>query len=221
MKQNLKQEEIYFINNLWEGMLSFLMNSECFADLNTFEKGNKIISKICEWKETYLMQSEKITLYGVDGWYLNIFTGDYSCPNDRENFVNYLYKIMLINWTMDFDQDEWERYKKIPLEEELKYEFIYPVERCINLSKEEFIEELEERYEKSYYRFQYCKSNNPKVISRLELEYPKCVSYIDFLKSNLNDIRIVRVNDFGHDEDVWYFVEEQRKIHLILIQDFM
>ena len=225
-----KLKNILFVDNYGKRLLYFLNDKEYVSKNCDSEKWKRIFGKIDEWKKRYFVKSDKVTLNGVDGWYMESCIEKFKYPSDIDcDIKDYLAAVMLIDWTLNFDDSDYNFYINNfqidkDLAEELGYEFDFPKERCAILSEKEFIDELKDRYNRSCKRFERYKrnnNNNPKVIEKLEPQYPIYLSYINFFENNLKDCNVVRMNDFGYDETVRYLIKNEKFVYLISIQDFV
>lgn len=209
-------------------LLNFLIETEQISSECEEEKWDVLYQKFNIWREQYLIKSEEINLYGVDGWYMDLYISEFLCPLEMwEKFDIYIYIMTLVSWMESFDDDDYRFYRNQNFAETLHSEFNfedYSEERLFTLTKKNLIKELEERYTESYDRFCYYKTernNNPVVVKKLEEQYPRFTEYIQYLKKTLKNCISIRINEFGNDEKVWYFIKDKNKIYSILIGDFM
>lgn len=209
-------------------LLNFLIETEQISSECEAEKWDVLYQKFNIWREQYMIKSEEINLYGIDGWYMDLYISEFFCPPEMwKKFDIYIYIMTLVSWLKSFDNDDYKFYRNQNFEETLQSHFNfedYSEERLFTLSKKNLIKELEERYTQSHDRFCYYKTernNNPVVVKKLEGQYPEFNDYIQYLKKTLKNCISIRINEFGNDENVWYFIKDKNKIYLILIEDFM
>lgn len=220
----LEEVEKIFVDDLSKKISTFLLDKEQISG-SDLEKWEALFQKIAAWKEQYLIKSEKITLYGVDGWYMDSVIEEFRYAGDSgQNLEEYLYRLVLIDWTIDFDSGDFGFYKNMDFGMDFDVDFHLNMEQCVTLKKEELIEELREQYQKSSRRFLFYekdKGRNPKVVEKLKPQYPIYLGYIHWFEHNLGDCDVVRVNEFGDDITVWYFIRDKAKIYLISVRDFL
>ena len=185
------------------------------------ENWTKLFCSINTWKTKYMVSSDHYTLYGVFGWYLNLFY----CKFIADEAKDYLPVLSFINWSMDFADGDYEFYKNQRFFDTLLCEVLPKENSLTEFTRNRFLEELSDQYQKSHKRFEHYVnakdvSTNPKVIEKLTPEYPRFMKFLDGLKRDLPECRIFRINDLGEDGNVWYFIEEKEYTHIILLQDF-
>lgn len=220
----IEEVEKIFVDEFGKKISNFLLDKEQISG-SDLEKWEALFQKIAAWKDQYLVKSEEITLYGVDGWYMDSVIEEFSYAGDSgQNLEEYLYRLMLIDWTIDFESGDFGFYKNMDFDVDFDVDFHLSREQCVRLKKEELIEELREQYQKSSRRFllyQKDKGRNLKVVEKLKPQYPIYLRYIQWFQRNLGDCDVVRVNEFGHDITVWYFIKDKAKIYLISVRDFL
>lgn len=153
----------------------------------------------------------------------------FQCPDKGEiNMGEYVAVILMINLILSCDGDEleYECLRNSDFEKYFHMTYDYPPEECARLSRMQFCEELKQVYDRSYDRFQHyayrSKNNNPKVVEKLESQYPVYAGFLNFFKCKLKDNNsIYRINSFGRDEDMWYLVETVPDVYLISIREII
>lgn len=197
-------------NNALESFINLLYDS----NKSEFENWDKFLSSIDAWKTNYLIDSNEFTLNGVSGWYWEFSHWKFVTCEETD----YVPIILLICWLISFDNDDYFGYtmKMLAIEE-------FTIDSVSKLTKDSFLAELSNQYQKSLKRFEYyvkAKSANPNVIEKLTAEYPRFINYFNNLKSALQGCGVFRINELEKDENTWYFLKEDNYIHIILIQDF-
>lgn len=208
-------------NNILERFLNAFYDS----NKSDLENWNNFFSNIDTWKTKYLVSTDKFTLNGVSGWYLDLY--HYKFITDEA--TDYLPIISLICWSIEFDNGDYGFFKNQSFFDTLIREILCEensLTSLTKLTKDSFLDELSDQYQKSYKRFEHYVNNkevstNPKVIAKLTPEYPRFVEFLDAFKSDLQECRIFRINDLGEDENVWYFIKKDDYTHVMLLQDFV
>ena len=200
------------------GLESFI-NSLCDSTKSDYDNWESFFKNIEDWKKKYLVYSKKFRLNGVCGWYWEVLHCKFNaCKND-----NYIFIILLICWLIDCGDRGYSFYKKQVFPTLTEFYFI--LDYLIELTKDSFLEEILEQYQKSYKNFEcYVNdhdNNNPKVIEELTVQYPRFKTHFNEFKRELSDCSVLRTNNLGMDENVWYFVKTDDYIHVILVQDFV
>ena len=95
-----------------------------------------------------------------------------------------------------------------------------------SLTRTQWLEEIANLLEKSKERHygrlretpKYRKSEYYKV---MKINYPKFQSVLNYLAKNVGDCEVVRMNQHGSDEAVWYFVKAWDCFYLMYLSDSM
>lgn len=224
-----KLEKCLFVNNYSQYLLNFLAAGVNIGGLCNSEKWKLIFEKIEDWKKQYLISSNTIELYGINGWYVDLEFSRFHCPDSmKSNIEDYVAIILLINLILYCDDDalEFECLINSDFEQYFHTHFDYPVEECTRLSKTQFCDELQHIYHCSHDRFEYyanvSKSNNPKVIEAMQIQYPVYLDQLEFFRHGLaEDCRILRMNSLGSDEDMWYLIIDDSDVFLISVVEII
>lgn len=223
-----KLRKSFFVNNFSQYLLKFLEDKAGLAGRSNSDKWSLFFEKVEHWKNRYCISSELVTLYGVNGWYVDFRFSRFKLPDSREYQIEeYAAILLFIDLVISCDGDamEFECLKNTEFEEYFQY-YDYPVEENAVLSKTQFCDELQHLYNSSFERFQYYVNQpakqNPNVIEKLELQYPIYINYMDFFRSNIREnSKIVRLNSFGRDEDIWYVVPVDFAVFLIAVREII
>lgn len=181
------------------------------------------------WEKKYHINNRKYQLYGAYGfdmfWYVDEFA--FSDIKDNEQYLYILFflshfdgrtikeEIQLLK--EDNDNCDWtEIYMGNDIWEE-------PVPSVVLISENQFFEETLECIGRSLSRF---KIRNEKYINdEYEKEItPQYIGIGEFL-SNLKNLKgkkkIIKINEFGNDVSVRYFIESNKIMYSIRIDEFL
>lgn len=181
-----------------------------------YEKTQNLINN-----KYHLIKSDEFFLHGLNSWNMDLCIREFSFEEEnKNNLEEYLYNIMMINWYLSIDN--LEVYKSYEFEDHILYmELDFITTNITVLKKKDLIEELNERYNKSYYFFQ----NDSKGYHyhRMKKDYDDFYkNYIEVFSEILREDGIfIRLNDFGKGEGVYYFIINDNKFCLIEIFDCM
>lgn len=203
----------------YNNSLESFINSLCDSTKSDCDNWESFFKNIETWKKKYLIYSEEFTLYGVFGWYWEALHCKFNACEDD----NYISIISLICWSINCDDSEYSFYKNKGFP--TLTEFFFAADSLTELTKDSFLDEIFDQYQKSYKKFEYYVKdrgkNNPKVVEELTVQYTRFKTHFNEFKRNLSNCSVLRINNLGMDENVWYFVKEDDYIQVILIQDFM
>lgn len=87
----------------------------------------------------------------------------------------------------------------------------------------QFFNEITEYIEKSLKRFKIRneKYKNYAYGKRIILQYVELEEYVCRLKELKGEKKILRINELGNDVSVRYFIENQKKMYTIRVDEFM
>ena len=213
-----------FDSNFCEHLLNFLIKKEMTTS-DFEKRGEDFFRKIKEWKETYFLEEKKIMLNGIEGWYFCLtiteFRLDFSSAAEEEMEDN-IWMMFLVNRFHNLDPHDYNHYRrnydeaffqkyypefqKLFLGKEDKisdfeknicdeFQFEFSQGCVIQLTKELWIQELENYEKVSLERFSYyCNSKNHginyEVVAELKEEYPRYHAMLSMLK---NDLEVLQV----------------------------
>ena len=209
------------IFDTYNNRLEKFVHSFYDANQNDFENWERLFHSIEIWKTKYLADSRKFTLSGVTGWYWDFSYVKFIGIKDED----YIPMISFLCWYMDLDKEECDSYKNQKFLDSLQTEILLEADSLTHLTTDCFLEELSDQYQRSCKRFEtyvedYGRANQ-KVVEELTPQYPRFLNFFQELKNDLQECKIVRINDWGQDENVWYFIEDVDDTHVIRIQDFV
>ena len=224
-----KIKQIILVDNLYENIYHFLYQQKEVTGNTKRKICVSIVSEIDRWSEQYLISESHICLDGINGWYWHTYIGEL-LPCKIEQNLEDIYKILLIGWGLVVTSEDWKFMSQKSDEagailENLERHFNLVQEKCEILNKEEFIAVLQERYlisKKNFQIYQKGSSINLKVIEWLQPQYIKFLDRMKYLKNNISyDCKIIRLNDFGYDETVWYIIfNGSGNNYIVAMEDF-
>lgn len=224
-----KMEKFLFVNDFGQYLLNFLADRAEITGQSNSEKWNLFFEKVEGWKNQFFISSEPVELYGVNGWYVDLEFSRFRRPDGTEfQMEEYAAVLLLADLVISLDGDamEYECLKNTEFEKYFPVYYDYPAEACAVLSNTQFCDELQNLYDRSFERFQYyvhqSVSRNPKVIEKLKTQYPVFAGYLAYFEQNLKEsTKIVRLNSFGGEEEVWYMAPVESYVFLISVGEII
>ena len=237
-----------FNDNFCTHLLDFLIEEHI--------SGKTFFEKIDAWNNTYVLKKENIELFGIEGWNFDVtlmeFLFDFYKATQQE-IKNYILIMFLIHQFSDLSEYEYNRTFRTYDEEffqefnpafnelfsgkellisdfeknmcdDFQYEFSND---CITqLTKDSFIQELENYEKDSSSRFSYyCNSPNTsgnyEIIARLKKEYPKYQNMITQLKNDEEILQVLRLNEHNCENATYYLIIRQNYTYFLVIEDYI
>lgn len=202
-------------NNILKKYMNLLYDS----NISVSENWDNFFGRIDTWKTKYLINSDKFRLYGVSGWWWEIFYCKFIACDEAD----YIAIISLICWSIQFESCENTFYKNHSFLSLAENNFT--VESLTNLTKDNFLDELSNMNQKSHKGFEdyvECyEKTYPIIIEKLTSEYQRFMKFFDDFKSDFQGGSVFRINDLGEDEIALYFIKEGDYTHVILMEDFV
>lgn len=197
--------------------------SECHGDTARWES----LFKKCDiWKKEFLLWKSDSYINGIHGWNLSISAGRFRLPKQEPvNWVEYLYYISLILIIEDIDLE----HRNILKEYGDKYNNfetylrgdLYIESGCTPLTPKQWIEEITSCRKESWEQYRLYPGNNPDYQKDMEENYPKYDDILHYLENNTKSCSVIRINDYGGDDSIWYFAKDNDSFYLVWISDAM
>ena len=91
----------------------------------------------------------------------------------------------------------------------------------VSLTQEQWLEEISELLERSWKKYQQFPGSSPAYHREMEKNYPKFSSILERLAQNTKCCEVVRMNQYGGDDTVWYFGRAQDDFCIMRVSDSM
>ncbi len=181
----------------------------------------------CEqWRKQSLLWEDRTYINGIHGWNLSMGVYKLHLP-EGDDWNTYLYRMTLLAVVSGMCVGE----RTSMVEGGRKYHNFSSVasDYYVNgdyesFTRERWLEELAGLLEQSWEKYQKFPGTNPAYHREMERNYPKFHSMIEHLAQDTRDARaceIVRMNQYGGDDTVWYFVRTEDCFYLMCLDDSM
>lgn len=193
-------------------ILYFLREQELVECSGDSARWKSLFDKCEGWRNKFLLWERKTYIFGVDGWYLYINICKMRLPDQEpEDWTDYLYRMTLLVVISDLEDTQRDILMKKGDEHNnldmLKSDF-YVDSGYTALTQEQLLSELIQRRQKSWKRYQgFTGNSNPEFHKTMEMNYSHYDEILDFIRKHVKACQVVRMNEYGGDESVWYFVK--------------
>lgn len=207
-------------------ILSFLVEKElCNCD-NDAERWLGLFGKCEHWRNEFLLWEESTYISGVSGWNLEMDVCKLCLPEESDDWTEYLYRMTLLVVVNKMEPGEknsvvanGQKYNNFS--SELWFPDYWVESGFIDLTKEQWLKEVTDLLDKSWELYQKFPGNSTSYQKDMELNYPKFDAALEYLTQNVGDCEIVRMNQHGGDETVWYFAKARDCFYLMYLSDSM
>lgn len=233
----------------WDEKLEQIINQDFLINFISFlkkETGQERLKLFWEelykcsvvWEKKYHINYRTYHLYGVANvfdmfWFIDEFVFD-----DIKDLNQYLYILFFLShfegksikeqikfWENDnvncdwreiyIGNDVWDEWWDGQWDGQIS---------CITqISESQFFNEITEYIEESLKRFKIRneKYKNDDYAKSIAWQYVEIQKYICYLKELEGEKKIIRINEFGHDVTVRYFIENRKKMFTIRVDEFL
>lgn len=197
-------------------VLNFLREQElCDCDDDSACWKN-LLEKCQSWRKEFLLWENATFVYGVHGWDLEIHIAKVCLPKKVNHWTEYLYHMaLLVEYNVWLDNTQ-----QIVTFDSATEDFYLESDYTV-LSQEQWLDELENLYHKSLERYERDHKIGAEYKKRMEQNYPEFYSIKEYLKQNMKECEVVRMNNPNQDELIWYFGKDLDCLYVAHIADFM
>lgn len=220
-------EYCFFTDHLDRRLKAFLL---CQKELSSeAEYGAFLYKSAYEWEERCCAKFDDMMMpsffrhYNIDAVWIEFSltqTGTYTLEET-------LYWTFLTAWMLSEVTEEQHKHKQPPSFAVSGYdvilssdEFQFSKEHCVWLEKQAFLDEIDLIYQQSSALLQQP-VNNPAWHRDAEASCDRFLAYYKFCRDQLKKPLIVRFNQFGPDEAVWYLIQDKDALYYMMLSDFM
>jgi len=208
-------------------ILHFLMEKELPDCSNDAARWLCLFEKCDHWKKEFLLWEESAFVSGVHGWNLEIDVCGLRLPKElTDDWTEYLYRMTLLVVVNRMEPHEknsvaanGQKYNNFS--SELWFSDYCVESGFMDLTREQWLKEVTDLLNRSRERYQKFPGNSPGYQRAMELNYPKFEAALGTLARNVGDCEIVRMNQHGGDETVWYFAKARDCFYLMYLRDSM
>lgn len=180
--------------------------------------------ELCEqWGKDFLLWEDHTYVDGIHGWNLSMRVYKLCLPKG-EDWTTYLYRMTLLAVIRGMSIGErtslaegGRRYNNFSA---VAGDY-YTNGDYAGLTREQWLEELAGLLECSWKKYQKFPGRNPAYHREMEENYPKFCSILEHLAQDTKACEVVRMNQYGGDDTVWYFVRAQDFFYLMMLDDSM
>lgn len=170
-----------------------------------------------------VLWEDRTYINGIDGWNLNMSAYKLHLP-ETDDWVIYLYHMTLLAVVSGMRIGE----RTCLADSGRKYHNFsaaandyYVNGNYVSLMRNQWLEELDGLEEQSWEKYQKFPGTNPAYHREMEKNYPKFRSILDSLAQDIKAYEVVRMNQYGGDDTVWYFVKASDYFYLMSLNDRM
>lgn len=206
-----------------ERILTFLREQELADCIGDTARWASLFAKNDVWRREYLVWETETSIHGVDGWYLSLSAAQLRLP-DGENidWTTYLYRMTLLLVLSGMDEAErasllqkGDRYGNL---EVIASDF-YTSGGCTVLTIKECLDKLHALRQASWQRYQPSEGHTPDYAREMVKNYGQFDEALAYLSQQPQISEVVRLNDFGGDDSVWYFAFAPSYLYLLCLSD--
>lgn len=202
---------------------AFLQKRELFDCSNDTARWYGLYKKCQQWQNKFLLWERRAYVVGIHGWNMEVHTCELRLPEESADWTAYLYRMTALVIVRGLDAD----YRKQLADAGLKMEnFLFALGRDYyvssgywELTREQWLDEISSLLVKSKKRYDAWDKNNREYLATVAKNYPILEYVLRYLAQNVGDCEIVRMNQHGGDETVWYFVKTKKRFYLMFVSD--
>ena len=202
-------------------ILTFLREQELADCVGDTARWASLFAKNDAWRREYLVWETETYIHGVDGWYLSFSAAQLRLPDDEEtNWQTYLYCMALLVVLSGMDDEErtallqkGDRYGNL----EVVASDFYTSGGCVSLTMKACLDKLYALRQASWQRWQRDGEHTPEMVKH----YGQFDEALAYLSRQPQISEVVRLNDFGGDDSVWYFAFAPSYLYLLCLSDVL
>lgn len=206
-------------------ILQFLRGQELAECDNDAARWILLLKKCESWRKEFLLWEKRTYINGVHGWHLNLAICKLRLPEKKsENWTEYLYRMTLLLVVSGMDEDERSSIAKAgTLVDNLDIlcSDYFINSDCSILTREQWLEEMKRLRRESWDQYRKSPGNNPAYHKAMEKNYPEFDAVLECLGQEIKACEAVKMNDYGGDESVWYFVKTEECFYILCVSDAM
>lgn len=209
-----------------ERILHFLKEKELAGCSDDSMRWLGLFAACEQWRKQFLLWEDGTYIDGIHGWNLSMRAYKLRLP-EGDDWTTYLYRMTLQAVVSGMRVGE----RTSMAEGGRKYHNFSSVatDYYVNgdyerFTREQWLEELACLLERSWEKYQKFPGKNPAYHREMEENYPKFSSILEHLARDTQDTgvcEIVRMNQYGGDDTVWYFVKTGDFFYLMCLDDSM
>ena len=209
-----------------ERILRFLREKELAGFSDDTQRWLGLFEACEQWRKQFLLWEGHTYIDGIHGWNVIMHAYKLRLP-EADDWTTYLYRMTLLAIVGGMRIGERTSLAKAGRE----YHNFWAVANdyyvngdYVSLTREQWLEELAGLLKQSWENYQVYQRSpraNPAYLREMEKNYPKFNTILEYLERDTKDCEVVRMNQYGGDETVWYFVEAPNCFYLMSLKDSM
>ncbi|MDE7243981.1 MAG: hypothetical protein K2O18_08400 [Oscillospiraceae bacterium] len=206
-----------------ERILRFLLEKELADSSDDTLRWLGLFEKCEQWRKQFLLWEDSTYINGINGWNLSIGVYKLHLP-ESDDWTIYLYHMTLLAVVSGMRIGE----RTSLAEAGRKYHNFsavagdyYVNSGYVSLTREQWLEELTGLLKQSWENYQKFPGTSPVYHREMKENYPKFNSILEHLAQDIKNCEAVRMNQYGGDETIWYFVKTSNCFYLISMNDSM
>ena len=206
-----------------ERILRFLREKELAGSSDDTLRWLALFEACEQWRKQFLLWEDRTYINGIHGWNLIMGTYKLHLP-ERDDWTIYLYRMTLLVVVSGMSIGERtslaEAGRKHRNFSAVATDY-YVNGDYVSLTREQWLKELSGLLEQSWEKYQKFPGTSPAYHREMEENYPKFNSILDYLAQDIKACEVVRMNQYGGDDTVWYFVKTSDCFYLMSLNDSM
>ena len=201
-------------------ILRFLQEEELAGLEYDSARGRYLLERCTQWRRQFLLWEDNTYIDGIHGWNLNMSVYKLRLP-EMNDWPIYLYRMTLLAVVSGMSVGErnclavgWRNFSTVADDYYVNGDYV-------SLTREQWLKELNSLVEHSWEKYQRFPGTSSAYHREMEKNYPKFNSILDDLAQNIKACEVVRMNQFGGDDTIWYFVKTSDCFYLLSLSDSM
>lgn len=206
-----------------ERILRFLREKELSGFDDDSQRWLGLFEACEQWRKQYLLWEDGTYINGINGWNLSMRVYKLHLP-ERDDWTIYLYRMTLLAVVSGMSigertslADGGRKYHNFST----VADDYYVNGNYVSLTREQWLEELAGLLEQSWSNYQRFPGTSPGYHKEMKENYPKFSRILEHLTRNIASCEVVRMNQYGGDDTVWYFVKTLNCFYLMSLDDSM
>ena len=208
-----------------ERVLRFLREKELAGCGDDTQRWLALFEAYEQWRNQFLLWEDRTYVDGITGWNLCMDVCKLRLPEGgREDWTAYLYRMTLLvvingmgageRTSLAAAGKEYHNLSAVVSDYYVNADYV-------RLTQEQWLGEISELLERSWKKYQQFPGSSPAYHREMEKNYPKFSSILERLAQNTKCCEVVRMNQYGGDDTVWYFGRAQDDFCIMRVSDSM
>lgn len=200
-------------------ILRFLLEKELAGCRDGTQRWLKLFELCGQWRKQFLLWEDAAYINGIHGWTLSMGVYKLHLPKE-DDWTTYLYRMTLLAVISGMCAGE-----RTSLAEGGNFSAVaddyYVNGDYIGFTREQWLAELSILLERSWQTYRRFPGNSPAYHREMKRNYPRFRAILERLAQDTGVCEVVRMNQYGGDDTVWYFAGTQDSFYLMILNDSM